>query len=101
MSEMAEADAELSQAIGKLLVLVESYPELKASEQFTNLQYEIAGSENRINIARIEYNEAVAKYNRYIKTFPGIVYARFFEYDEMPYFEADHNAEKAPVVDFD
>lgn len=101
MSEMAAADAELSQALGKLLVLVESYPELKASEQFINLQYEIAGSENRINIARIEYNEAVAKYNRYVKTFPGIVYARFFEYDEMPYFEADIGSEKAPVVDFD
>lgn len=100
-SEALQADAELSQALTNLLVMVEQYPELKSSEQFINLQYEVAGSENRINIARIEYNEAVMKYNKYVKTFPGIVYARFFEYEEMPYFEAEPNAEKAPVVDFD
>ena len=100
-SEALQADAELSEALANLFVMVESYPELKASEQFTNLQYEIAGSENRINIARIAYNEAVMRYNKYIKTAPGILYAKLFEYEEMRYFEADPRSVSVPVVNFD
>lgn len=101
IDELAVVNTELSQALNKLLALVEDYPELKASEQFTNLQYEIAGSENRINIARINYNEAVMKYNKYIKSFPGILYAKFFGYEELPYFEAEIDAEDVPAVNFD
>lgn len=100
IDDMVEADADLTHALNKLLVLVESYPELKASEHFTALQYEIAGSENRINIARLEYNEAVMKYNKYVKTFPGSIYAKFWEYDELEYFEADAGAQEVPSVNF-
>lgn len=86
VSETNEANEELSKALNELLALVQKYPELGANEQFINLQYEIAGSENRINIARLNYNEVVTKYNKHVKTVPGIIFAKLFEYDELPYF---------------
>ncbi|MCG7345552.1 LemA family protein [Sporosarcina sp. ACRSL] len=98
--EQAAADTALSGALGRLLVVVENYPELKANQNFTQLMDELAGTENRIGVARRDYNNVVSEYNRQIKRFPGRIVATIFGFDEKEYFEADPAAEKAPEVDF-
>ena len=100
IEEKAEANAELSNALSRLLVIVENYPDLKASESFMNLQYQLEGSENRISTERNEYNEAVKAYNTKIKQFPGNIVAGFGGFTEAPYFEADEDAKTVPEVDF-
>lgn len=101
MEEMQEFNNELTQKINEVFVIVENYPELKASEHYTTLMYELAGTENRINIARREYNEAVATYNTKIRMFPYTVWAKVYNYTELPYFEASTEAQEAPVVNFE
>ncbi len=98
--EQATANSELSGAIGRLLVVVENYPELKANENFTQLMDELAGTENRLGVARKDYNDEVAKFNRQVKRFPGKIIASIFGYDEKEYFKADAAANEAPNVDF-
>ena len=98
--EQADADAALSGALGRLLVVVENYPDLKANQNFTQLMDELAGTENRIGVARMDYNNVVSDYNRQIKRFPGRLVASIFGFDEKEYFQADAAAEKAPEVDF-
>ena len=98
--EQAVANEELSGALSRLLVVVENYPDLKANENFRQLMDELAGTENRIGVARQDYNEEVATYNRQVKRFPGKLVASIFSYDEKEYFKADEAAEKAPEVDF-
>lgn len=98
--EEATANAELSGALSRLLVVVENYPTLKADQQFTQLMDELAGTENRISVARKDYNDQVAEYNKVIKRFPGVIIANVTGFDEKEYFEADPNAEQAPEVDF-
>lgn len=98
--EQAVANDELSGALSRLLVVVENYPDLKANENFRQLMDELAGTENRIGVARQDYNEEVATYNRQVKRFPGKLVASIFNYDEKEYFKADEAAEKAPEVDF-
>jgi len=98
--EEATANAELSGALSRLLVVVENYPELKADQQFTQLMDELAGTENRISIARKDYNDQVSEYNRKVKSFPGVLVASITGFDEKEYFEADPSAQKAPNVDF-
>ena len=98
--EQAVANDELSGALSRLLVVVENYPDLKANENFRQLMDELAGTENRIGVARQDYNEEVATYNQQIKRFPGKLVASIFSYDEKEYFKADEAAEKAPEVDF-
>lgn len=101
VNEIVEADTKLTQEINKLLILAESYPDLKVSDHFLVLQYEIVSSENRINIGRIEYNEAVTKYNKYVETFPGYIFAKLWKYDEIAHFADEPEAPKTPDTRFD
>lgn len=95
-----EAQSGLSSALSRLLVTVERYPDLKANQNFLELQSQLEGTENRINVARDRYNEAVRPYNEHIKTFPNNVLAGIFNLEELAYFEADAGAEEVPDVEF-
>lgn len=98
--EEATANADLSNALSRLLVVVENYPNLKADQQFTQLMDELAGTENRIAVARKDYNDQVAVYNKKVKQFPGALIAGIAGFDEKEYFKANPKAEEAPEVDF-
>ncbi|MDW0115109.1 LemA family protein [Sporosarcina saromensis] len=98
--EQAAADSELSSALSRLLVVVENYPDLKANQNFTQLMDELAGTENRIAVARQDYNTVVADYNKQTKRFPGRLVASMFGFGEKEYFKADAAANEAPEVDF-
>ena len=98
--ETAEADAELSSALSRLLVVVENYPTLKADANFRQFQDELAGTENRIATARMDYNTAVQGYNGTIRRFPTVVWARLLGFGSKEYFQAEADAHKAPKVDF-
>ncbi|TCN27717.1 LemA family protein [Mesobacillus foraminis] len=98
--EEATANAELSSALSRLLVVVENYPNLKADTQFTQLMDELAGTENRISIARQDYNDRVSVYNKKVKRFPGALVAGITGFDEKVYFKADPRSQEAPNVDF-
>lgn len=98
--EQADADAALSGALSRLLVVVENYPELKADANFRQLMDELSGTENRIGVARQDYNNEVATYNRQVKRFPGKIVATVFGFEEKEYFKADAAANEAPKVDF-
>ncbi|MGM0898722.1 MAG: LemA family protein [Bacillota bacterium] len=100
VEEQAQADAELSGALSRLLVVVENYPEIRSSENFQQLSDELAGTENRIAVARQDYNASVTEFNREVRSFPGNMIAGIFGFDEKEYFEADAGAEDAPDVDF-
>lgn len=99
-ADQAAADAELSGALSRLLVVVERYPDLKADRQFTQLMDELAGTENRISVARRDYNNEVSSYNKMVKRFPGSLVAGIAGFDEKEYFKADTGAKEAPKVDF-
>ncbi|MEW6546161.1 MAG: LemA family protein [Bacillota bacterium] len=99
-SARVEAANQLESALARLLVIVERYPELRANEQFNRLMDELAGTENRINVARMRYNEAVKQYNRMIRSFPTVLLAGMLGFGERPYFQAQEGAETAPRVDF-
>ena len=96
----AEADQELTNALSRLLVVVENYPELKSSQNFIQLSDELAGTENRIATARRDYNEAVKTYNLKIKKFPSNVMANMFGFGEKQYFEASEESKNVPNVQF-
>ena len=98
--EEATANTELTGALSRLLVVVENYPNLKADQQFTQLMDELSGTENRIAVARKDYNDEVALYNKKVKRFPGAVVASITGFDEKEYFNADPSAQEAPKVDF-
>lgn len=98
---ISEANGALDSALSRLLVITENYPELKADEQFTALRDELAGTENRIAVARQYYNEKVRTYNVKVQHFPGSIVAGMSGYYPMEYFKADEGANKAPVVSFD
>ena len=98
--DQAAANDELSGALSRLLVVVEAYPDLKANENFRQLMDELAGTENRIGVARQDYNAEVATYNKRVKRFPGNLTASIFGYDEKEYFKADEAANEVPNVDF-
>lgn len=97
---MNEANSELDSALSRLLVVVENYPELKANENFIALQDELAGTENRIAIARENYNTAVALYNKQIKVFPKNLIANMCGLEKAEYFEASEGAKDVPKVEF-
>lgn len=99
-AEQIEAANEQSAALSRLLVIVENYPQLKSNETFQRLMDEIAGTENRIAVARNRYNEAARNYNTLRRSFPSNVTAKVFGFEEYPYFEAPAEAQKAPKVDF-
>ena len=100
VEEAAAANGELSSALSRLLAISEAYPELKANENFLSLQDELAGTENRIGVARKDYNEAVQKYNVKIRSFPTSILASMFGFEEKAQFEADAGAQSAPSVEF-
>ncbi len=95
-----QAQENLGQALGRLLVVVERYPELKANQNFIRLQDELAGTENRISVARRRYNESVLEYNRAIRRFPVFIVAGLMGFEKRAYFETVPEAKQAPKVDF-
>ncbi|WP_432672981.1 LemA family protein [Flavobacterium sp. SM2513] len=101
LAQFQQAQAGVSGALSRLLVSVERYPELKANQNFLELQSQIEGTENRINVVRDRYNEAVNVYDKKIKTFPTVIFAKLFGYEEMARFKSEEGAEKAPDVQFD
>ena len=100
VNEKGEANTELTNALSRLLVVVENYPNLKADQQFIALQDELAGTENRIAVARKDYNDAVRTYNTHIKSFPTSIYAGIFGFIPVDYFEADETDREVPEVTF-
>jgi LemA protein len=94
------AQGQLSTALGRLMVASERYPELKANDNFTALQAQLEGTENRINIARLDFNSAVQEYNSKIRSFPANITAKMFGFTEKGYFQADAGASKVPTVQF-
>ena len=94
------AQGELSQALGRLLAITENYPDLKANEQFSELQAQLEGTENRIAESRRIYNEAVQTYNVSVRKFPNNIWAMIFGFDKKAMFSAEAGAEKAPEVTF-
>lgn len=99
-TDKISANGELSNALGRLLMVAENYPDLKASQNFLALQDELAGTENRISVARQDYNNQVQKYNAKIHSFPVSLYAGAFGFTDAPYFKADEGAKAAPKVQF-
>ena len=100
-AEAAAAEGEMNSALSRLLAISEAYPELKANENFIQLQDELAGTENRIATSRRDYNEEVREFNRLVKTFPRNILAGIFGMSEREYFEAVAGAEVAPTVSFE
>lgn len=100
VEELSEANNQMTSALSRLLAIQENYPELRADAQFTGLRDELAGAENRIAVARQDYNQAVQEYNRNTRTFPGNIIAGFFNFDEKDYFEASETSREVPEVDF-
>lgn len=100
MQEQAAADSALSAALGRLLVVVENYPEIKSDQAYVSLMDELSGTENRIAAARVDYNAAVKQYNSKIIRLPAKIFAALFGFDKAEYFEAPQSAQNAPTVDF-
>ena len=101
MAQFQQAQAGLTGALSKLLVSVERYPELKANKNFLELQSQLEGTENRINVARDRFNAGVNNYNKHIKIFPNSLLAGMFNFDEMDRYQANAGSENAPNINFD
>ncbi len=101
IDEKLEANTQLDSALSRLLVVVENYPELKASEQFIALQDQLEGAENRISTARTDYNKAVKTYNVKIRRFPSNIMASIFGFGAKEMYEAPESSQQTPVVDFE
>ena len=100
MQKFQEAQGELSQALGRLMVVVERYPDLKANQNFLELQAQLEGTENRITVERQKYNETARVYNTTIRQFPKNILAGMFGFERKEYFAAKEGADVAPVVEF-
>ncbi len=100
LAEFQQAQGELSAALGRLLVIQENYPDLKANANFMALQQQLEGSENRIAVERRKFNDAARAYNTAIRKFPSNIIAGMFGFGSKPYFEADESASQAPKVEF-
>jgi len=101
LQQFNQAQSGLSSALSRLLVTVERYPDLKANQNFLELQSQLEGTENRINVARDRFNETVKPYNKHIRTFPNNLLVGLFGFEKKAYFEAEEGSEKAPDVEFD
>src|SRR3954467_15638602 len=101
LQEFERAQGQLSSALSRLLVVVERYPELRANANFRDLQAELAGTENRIAVERMRFNESVQGYNTAVRSFPTVLMASIFNYHPKPYFQAVTGAETPPKVNFD
>jgi len=100
IAKFQQAQGELSGALSRLLVSVERYPDLKANQNFRDLQAQLEGTENRIKVARNDFNTSVQTFNTTVKSFPNNIFAGMFGFKEKGYFAADAGADKAPTVDF-
>lgn len=100
LAEYQEAQGQVTSALGKLLAITENYPDLKANQNFLELQAQLEGTENRINVARMNFNEATKKYNTAIRRFPKNILAGMFGFEKRSYFESQDGAETAPQVQF-
>lgn len=98
--QMANADQRMTGALGRLLAISENYPNLKADQNFLRLQDELTGTENRVAVARSDYNDAVRSYNAYIRRFPAVLTAKVTGAKERKYFQATAGATQVPTVDF-
>ncbi len=100
LAEYQKAQGDVTSALGKLLAITENYPDLKANQNFLELQAQLEGTENRINVARIEFNKTAKELNTAIRRFPKNILASLFGIDKRAYFEAAEGAEQAPKVEF-
>lgn len=100
LAQYNKAQGELGAALGKLLAITENYPDLKANQNFLQLQSQLEGTENRIAVERKKYNETARSYNTEIRQFPKNIVAGMFGFEKKPYFEAQEGAQQAPVVAF-
>ncbi|WP_167615781.1 LemA family protein [Maribellus sediminis] len=100
LQQFNQAQDGLSSALSRLMVVVERYPDLKANQNFLDLQAQLEGTENRIAVERRKFNQTTQTYNAYIRKFPRVIYAGWFGFDKKNYFEAQQGAEKAPEVQF-
>jgi len=100
LQQFNQAQEGLSSALSKLMVVVERYPDLKANQNFLELQAQLEGTENRIAVERRKFNQTTQSYNAYIRKFPRVIYAGWFGFEKKTYFEAQQGAEKAPEVQF-
>jgi LemA protein len=101
LENFQRAQDQLSSALGRLLVVVERYPDLKANNNFVNLQAQLEGTENRITVERQRFNEVVQRYNTAVRRFPTVLFARLMGFPPKPYFTAQAGAETPPKVEFD
>jgi len=100
IQQFNQAQDGLSSALSRLMVVVEKYPDLKANQNFLDLQAQLEGTENRITVERQKFNETTQNYNAYIRKFPQVIYSGWFGFEKKTYFEAQKGAEKAPEVKF-
>jgi LemA protein len=100
IQQFNQAQEGLSSALSRLMVVVERYPDLKANQNFLDLQAQLEGTENRITVERQKFNETTQQYNAYIRKFPQVIYSGWFGFEKKSYFEAQPGAEKAPEVKF-
>ncbi|MBP3713773.1 MAG: LemA family protein [Phocaeicola sp.] len=100
LKEFQDAQGAVGSALGRLIAIAENYPDLKANENFKELQAQLEGTENRIAVARRDFNEAAKGYNTKLRSFPTNIIAGFFNFDARPYFEAAEGSDKAPQVKF-
>lgn len=100
LKEYQAAQGQVTSALGKLLAITEAYPDLKANENFKELQAQLEGTENRISVERRNFNEIVGDYNTYIRKFPQNIVASIFGFEKRAYFEAEAGSEQAPKVEF-
>lgn len=100
LAQYQQAQAEVRTALGRLIAVAESYPDLKANQNFIELQSQLEGTENRIAVARKDFNDAARKYNVAVRRFPSNLVAALFGFDQKPYFEASEGTETAPQVEF-
>ncbi len=101
MEDFQNAQAGYQSAFGRLLAVAEAYPDLKTTSAFRDFQAQIEGTENRINVARQDYNNSVQDYNLRVKRFPGSIFAGIFGFRDKPFYKADPGTEKAPDINFD
>ena len=98
LQQFQASQGQLSQALGRLMVVSEQYPQLRATENFTDLQKQLEGTENRIKVSRDDFNNAVKNYNITVSNFPAVIFASMFHFKERPSFQADADAQKAPKI---
>ena len=100
LQKFQEAQKEVGSSLGRLIAIAENYPDLKANQNFLELQSQLEGTENRISVERKNFNDAVKTYNAFVRRFPQTLLANIFGFDKKPYFEAEEGSNKAPTIEF-